>query len=345
MSRATFDRLSEIIDIAALRKKSAEEEDLIDEFQSLLLQTDTQALVNPLIHSQHIQRQVSYWSLCSQNTILCGGYTLLQKSAEAGLALITEALLKDGSADPNGITDQAPLAPLLLAANKGHLRILELLHEHKADFTRTCLNKDSLENVLHCLLKNGQEDNPGYGECIEFVLNNEELSQDISKIVNKRDAIKNTPLHYATQMWPQETVRMLLEVGANIGMKNHWEEIPISHIDPQTMEDFLDDFCLGYTGDVNHDNFEITFNYSFLAPPKEDLPPESRFDNEDDVDPESQKLEAANSAEKVPLPETQSLWYIGQSKDHQHLLKHPVITSLLYLKWNRIRRYFNRNLR
>ena len=32
-------------------------------------------------------------------------------------------------------------------------------------------------------------------------------------------------------------------------------------------------------------------------------------------------------------------------QEHQYLLKHPVITSFLWLKWARIRRYFNRNLR
>ena len=46
-----------------------------------------------------------------------------------------------------------------------------------------------------------------------------------------------------------------------------------------------------------------------------------------------------------PLPETESLWHIGQSKSHRHLLKHPVITSFLWCKWTRIRRFFNRNLR
>jgi len=39
------------------------------------------------------------------------------------------------------------------------------------------------------------------------------------------------------------------------------------------------------------------------------------------------------------------LWYMSQSKEHRHLLKHPVITSFLWYKWQRIRRYFNRNLR
>merc|ERR1719317_1310969 len=36
---------------------------------------------------------------------------------------------------------------------------------------------------------------------------------------------------------------------------------------------------------------------------------------------------------------------MGQSKEHRHLLKHPVITSFLWFKWERIRPYFNRNLR
>jgi len=40
---------------------------------------------------------------------------------------------------------------------------------------------------------------------------------------------------------------------------------------------------------------------------------------------------------KYPLPETESLWYLSQAPQHQHLLKHPVITSFLWLKWLRIR--------
>jgi hypothetical protein len=38
------------------------------------------------------------------------------------------------------------------------------------------------------------------------------------------------------------TVRSLLELGANIGMKNHWDEVPITHIQPETMEEFLNEF-------------------------------------------------------------------------------------------------------
>ena len=128
----------------------------------------------------------------------------------------------------------------------------------------------SRETVLHCLLKHGSGggDKGRYEHALDLVLGKEELQPKIAKIVNKRDALKNTALHYATQMWSQETVRKLLEAGGNIGMRNHFDEVPISKILPDTMEDFLDEFCLDATRDVHHEDFEITFNYSFLAPPR-----------------------------------------------------------------------------
>jgi hypothetical protein len=68
-------------------------------------------------------------------------------------------------------------------------------------------------------------------------------------------------------------VRLLLEAGANIGMKNQWGEVSVTQILPKTLEEFLDDFCLKTNDkDVNHEDFELTFNYSFLAPANEDLP-------------------------------------------------------------------------
>ena len=131
--------------------------------------------------------------------------------------------------------------------------------------------------MLHCLLKHGSGGDKGrYEDALDIVLGLEDsritdlerLRAQIGKIVNWRDALKNTALHYATQMWSQGTVRRLLEAGANIGMKNHFDEVPISKILPDTMEDFLDEFCLEAVKDVHHEDFEITFNSSFLAPPK-----------------------------------------------------------------------------
>ena len=151
-------------------------------------------------------------------------------------------------------------------------------------------------------------------------------------------------MHYATQRWSETTVRQLLERGANIGIKNHWDEVPINKISPSTMEAFLDEFCLESQQDVNHDDFELTFKYSFLAPPVDALPADVQGPHYDDTE-ESEKISAKYGERKFALPETESLWYMGQSKEHRHLLRHPVITSFLWCKWTRIRRFVNRNLR
>ena len=45
------------------------------------------------------------------------------------------------------------------------------------------------------------------------------------------------------------------------------------------------------------------------------------------------------------LPETEALWYLSvASKEHRALLKHPVIASFLWLKWQRIRTFWFSNL-
>ena len=82
---------------------------------------------------------------------------------------------------------------------------------------------------------------------------------------------------------------------------------------------------------------------SFLAPTNENLP-EAFRKKTDPEDPTETKL-VTNNQTCNPLPETDALWHMGQSKEHRHLLKHPVITSFLWLKWQRIRKIFNRNLR
>eukprot|EP00092_Neocalanus_flemingeri_P107521 GFUD01138001.1.p1 GENE.GFUD01138001.1~~GFUD01138001.1.p1 ORF type:complete len:221 (+),score=59.42 GFUD01138001.1:47-664(+) len=102
------------------------------------------------------------------------------------------------------------------------------------------------------------------------------------------------------------------------------------------MESFLDEFCLQSKNDVNHEEFEVTFKYNFLAPPIEILPSEVQGPYSDEE--ETEKISEKHARKKFALPETESLWYMGQSKEHRYLLRHPVITSFLWCKWTRIRR-------
>merc|ERR1712123_318310 len=260
-------------------------------------------------------------------------------ACDKGLHEHVEVMLRKG-ASPN-----IPSKPVLEAAFYGHHQVLMVLKNYNANFDVLSGTK---ETVLHLVLKMqsdfGTQDN--YNKSLDVLLDesNSQVFGQIKAMVNKKDDRSNTALHYATQKWSQATVRRLLEIGANIGIKNFWEEIPISKIRPETMENFLSEFCLTSSGDVMHENFSVTFKYDFLAPNVDALPEKYRIEEKDPED----RQELITSKDVPPrhaLPETEPLWYMSQSKEHRHLLKHPVITSFLWYKWQRIRRYFNRNLR
>jgi len=274
-------------------------------------------------------------TLQEQNTL----DSVFDLACKKGLHEHVELLLRKG-ANPNTVNK-----PVLEAAFFGHHQVIRLLKLYHANF---CVTTGSRETVLHLVLKMQSDfgSKINYEKTLDELLDpgNIQLVDQMKSIINKKDDRSNTALHYATQKWSQATVRKLLEIGANIGIKNHWAEIPISKIRPETMESFLSEFCIASEGDVVHENFAITFKYDFLAPNIDSLPDKYR-DHGQDAEEKQDLITSSEAPPSHALPETEPLWYMSQSKEHRHLLKHPVITSFLWYKWQRIRRYFNRNLR
>ena len=64
--------------------------------------------------------------------------------------------------------------------------------------------------------------------------------RQIRHIINKRDDSGSTALHYVVRTWPETAVRALLDLGANLGLKNGWGEVPLSRISVKCLKDFLD---------------------------------------------------------------------------------------------------------
>ncbi len=280
-----------------------------------------------------------------------GGLGLFQKACKDGLAEHVEEMLKVGM-DPNAVAEESSSQPLLLAAFEGYHQVLRVLEQDserkKADKSGgkvtnfAAVERQGGESALTWVLANRnhntyQYSDPrsNYGESLK-VLMSPAIKKTVGKLVNLKDNQGNTPLHFAALLWDQKTVRTLLELGANIGIKNLYDEVAVTYIAPETLESFLDEFCISSKNEVTNEDLEITYNYSFLAPP----PLNNKITNEDNL--EDQK---GNSHTNPALPETEVLWYMSQSDRHRYLLKHPVINSFLWLKWHKIEGFVNRNLR
>ena len=300
------------------------------------------------VQDQHyMQKFLKFKELCSRIDSAENGFEeIVELACRKGLADFALTLFKKG-ANPNKFSGNSKSCPLLDAGEEGSWAIIKVLKKFDVDIT-VCKDQTN-ETILHCILKSIKVDKEeDYIKCLDLILNesNEDFKKKVKGIINRKDVNGNCALHYSTEKWPYYITRALLQNGANIGIKNDWGEIPISRIPPQVMETFLDEDCLLSNGkDVFHKELEVTFKYDFLAPDPHSLPdcfkPHEELEECTPLSPKESSMEEKGHA----LPETESLWYMGQSKEHRHLLKHPVITSFLWYKWERIRPYFNRNLR
>lgn len=259
---------------------------------------------------------------------------LIQVSCDEGLPYHLELLLKVPGVDVNSFSiGKAP--GLILAAQSADVEVMKVLFAHEGLDVSV---RHEGSSVLHTVLRKPLI-NKNYERCLDVVLDKSPKKM-LKEVINRKDTLGNTALHYATQMWPQTTSRRLLELGANIGLQNVYEEVPISRILPETFESFLDEHCLTSEGNVTNENFRITAKFDFLVP----------FGTLDDDEGKQKTVEDGGGDVKnddidyVPLPETEGLWYMSQSKKHQHLLKHPVIAAFLWMKWKRVGAAYNRNL-
>ncbi|KAJ8871071.1 hypothetical protein PR048_027375 [Dryococelus australis] len=268
-----------------------------------------------------------------------GNYTLLQLACERGL---TEAvkLLLDIGADPHAATEFNPRPPAVIAAYHGYYHILEWFVFYRV--SRLASSSDG-ETVLHAAVLGARcnvplrgSDDRDHEKCLRLLLSH---VQDFGIDVNQQDAKGNTALHYAASQDDKSSVLALLRRGANIGVRNSFKDPPLASIDADTLECFLGE-CLETNGELpREENFEVIIKYNFLSPP-------SKMSDKNNASKNNRRFEMEEDVNITPsnIPETDPLLYISRSRDLKDLLKHPVFTSFLYLKWLRMRRYYYMNL-
>ena len=74
----------------------------------------------------------------------------------------------------------------------------------------------------------------------------------VATLASEADAKKSDAKMGIWLIFLQDVVRLLLENGANIGIKNAYEEVPVENILPETMESFLNEFCISFFSLFQH---------------------------------------------------------------------------------------------
>nr|XP_022909030.1 transient receptor potential cation channel protein painless-like [Onthophagus taurus] len=177
----------------------------------------------------------------------------------------------------------------------------------------TNFNGKFLNRILITLLQNCSVYKPddvcNYKACVKCILNQNNLKIAFNEV----DDYGNTPLHYAVKYTDFETIIDLSQLGAFLDTTNKKGIMPVDNIYAEDLEKLLDACIQLQTRNQTETQFNpknkyITFDYTTL------------FSKE--------------------MSETDVIMRIGKNRNLRHLLKHPVISTILDLKCYKMVNFF-----
>ncbi|CAH2062878.1 unnamed protein product, partial [Iphiclides podalirius] len=263
-----------------------------------------------------------------------GMHTMLQLSTDKGLEKVVAALLNSG-ADPNATCSGNTIRPIAIACQNGFYKILKLFIDNESTLFEPVNNESLLQITIRGMKSSRENSKVNFRTCLDLLLKNPKININI----NYSDIKNNTALHYAARNGDSDIVLELLRSGACVGLRNKFDEPPLADINAKTLETYLDE-CITSNGErPSDDDYEIHMKYSFLVYPNNSLEDElcrvPLMDN---------KNNNVKEYDAILAPETEALLYMTRNEELRPLLKHPVITSFLYLKWQRISCLFYANI-
>lgn len=134
-------------------------------------------------------------------------------------------LLLEYKANPNVVSDWPNKTPLLLAAEQGNEKLMDLLLEYGADINQRGIwtPGQSGNTALHSAVVNGNE------EVAKLLLSK-------GADVNAKGTNDGTPLHHAV-MWHLHMVELLVSKGADVNVKNNRGQTPLHTISSMYPQD------------------------------------------------------------------------------------------------------------
>lgn len=238
-------------------------------------------------------------------------YTAVQNHLESAL----ELLVNEETIDLDKQHDSSKSPPIFLAAESGYYKILQLLLSAKKKPQSTYGSKTLLHQVCQNLgIESGINSNVNYEKCLEIVLEKCDID------VNQKDERNSIALHYAVRYQNLKAQKLLLQHQSNIGVKNFYGEMPVDDLNREVFEDFLNDCVSTNVRTKGNEEQEIYIDYKFLVPPVE------------------KNIRNPFFNEIAPLRS------IAHNTELRPLILHPVLTSFIYLKWQKLRVIFSANL-
>ncbi|XP_040153163.1 transient receptor potential cation channel protein painless [Anopheles arabiensis] len=235
--------------------------------------------------------------------------------------------LVDGQIVDGKFTGKPELFSGLLAkcCNRGNVQMLEWLLKIIPDDAVALINEDPLLSLLVKQIDVYKDKNKcPYFRSMGILLNDPRLE------VDKIDVKKCTAMHYAVKYKIDHAQELLLAKGAYIGGENMFGDLPISEMDSFLLEKHLDSCVTNNDRKPGDEDYEVRISFANFIPP-------------------AHKPNYAKP-EQVPfngLPyedEMRPIVRMAQSSSTKRLLRHPVISSILLLKWLKLICFFYINL-
>ncbi|XP_045101153.1 transient receptor potential channel pyrexia-like isoform X1 [Portunus trituberculatus] len=256
-----------------------------------------------------------------------GSNSLLSYAVNIMNTSLVEELLRYG-ADP-WLLEWTHELPLHRAAVKGHVDIFTLLVEKMKNNNKTIDLRDHSATLIKKLMENSHTkttQNEDHLACLRHLLKEAQLD------LNQKDP-DLTPLHVAAKYNQQEAVRELLRAGAFLGARHvvFGKECgaALDSVLPETLEHAMDDCITHYCDDKSNktenvvsEHYTLHLDYRFLLPPEQD----------------------GNNSDTKLVNEVETLMEVCHSERHRHLIKHPLVQTLLYAKWKKVQPLYIGNL-
>ncbi|CAB3360218.1 Hypothetical predicted protein [Cloeon dipterum] len=225
----------------------------------------------------------------------------LKMACSYGCLRAVQLLLHRG-ADPN---DFAYEPPVVMAAKLGHADVLQTLLETGTVVLNRCDHPLWQRSPLHlAVLSACSSSAPSkYLRCISLLLESRH-GLDLDNV----DFRGNTALHYAAKSPQRDLTRLLLRAGCDVFVCNQHNEPGFLHVGVDELRAHLDGF-VSQKG-LAARNHSLELDYQFLR------------------------------SKRLPGGEMQPMLLLGRSKAHRPLLSHPLLTSFLHLKWQRLKPFF-----